>query len=161
MSEVPAPFDRHRETVLPEWIDYNGHMNVGYYGIAFDRATDTFFDFVGIGEGYRRTTGLSLFAVEQHSFYQAELRLGDPLRITTQLLGCDAKRIHFFHRMYHAGTGQPAACIENLGLNIDMGRRKAAEFPADIQARLAAVLAAHAAVPRPAEAGRRIALLRR
>ena len=27
-------------TVEPGWIDYNGHMNVAFYVLAFDRATD-------------------------------------------------------------------------------------------------------------------------
>lgn len=157
-DRIPAPFDRHRATVRPEWIDYNGHMNVGYYGVAFDQATDTFFDFAGIGEAYRKATGFSLFAVEQHALYRSELKLGDELRITTQLLGVDAKRLHFFHRMYHAGTGHLAATVEDLGLNVSLTTRKAVEFPAETRTRLGAILAAHAVLPRPAEAGRGIAL---
>lgn len=157
-DQIPVPFDRHRATVRPEWIDYNGHMNVAYYVLAFDQATDTFFDFLGVGEAYRKATGFSFFALEQHVTYQGEVKLGDPLRISTQLLGHDAKRIQFFHRMYHAGTGRLAATIEDLGLHVDLTTRKAVAFPADIQARLAAVAAAHAVLPRPAEAGRGIVL---
>ena len=34
-----APLDVHASTVLPEWVDWNGHMNVGLYVVAFDKAT--------------------------------------------------------------------------------------------------------------------------
>src|SRR5512147_3221105 len=106
MSEqIQAPLDLHREPVRPEWIDYNGHMNVAYYVLAFDHATDTFFDFLGLDEAYRTRTGASLFALESHIVYKAELKEGEPLRVTTQLLDCDDKRLHFFHAMYHGGTG--------------------------------------------------------
>ena len=30
----------HTQTVQPDWIDYNGHMNVAYYTKAFDIAFD-------------------------------------------------------------------------------------------------------------------------
>ncbi len=35
-----APFDEYRDRVRDEWIDYNDHMNVGYYSVVFDSATD-------------------------------------------------------------------------------------------------------------------------
>ena len=35
-----APLDIHTSTVLPEWVDWNGHMNVGYYQVVFDLAAD-------------------------------------------------------------------------------------------------------------------------
>ena len=39
-TEIPAPFDRYRTVVRPEWIDHNGHMNMGFYLVVFDLATD-------------------------------------------------------------------------------------------------------------------------
>ena len=152
-SIIPAPLDRHRETVRPEWIDYNGHMNVSYYVLAFDHATDVWFEHLELGEAYRVRTGCSLFAVEIHVTYLAELRLGDPLRITTQHLGHDDKRLHLFHRMYHAERGTLCACFEALGLNVDMATRKATLFPVEARARIDAVAAAHASLARPPEAG--------
>jgi len=159
MSDViPAPLDLHRESVLAEWIDYNGHMNVAYYVLAFDHATDVWFEHLGLGEAYRQRSGCSLFALELHVLYSAELKQGEPLRITTQLLGLDDKRLHFFHRMYHADTGAPSACLEIMGLNVEMAARKARPFPKESLPRLEAVAAAHASLPRPPEAGRVIGL---
>ncbi len=159
-SPIPAPFDLHRETVRPEWIDYNGHMNVAYYVLAFDHATDAAFELLDIGEAYRKRTGLSVFALEAHIVYAAELTVGAPIRVTTQLLGHDAKRLHFFHRMFHAERGTPAASLEVIGLNVDMTTRTAAPFPADALQRLAVAAQAHTALPRPPEVGRVIALKR-
>jgi acyl-CoA thioester hydrolase len=154
---IEAPFDRLRAVVLPEWIDYNGHMNVAYYLLAFDHATDLFFDHLGLDAAHRAATGGSTFAGDIHLTYQRELREGDGLRITTQLLGFDDKRLRFFQRMYHAEEGFLAATMEGLALYVDLARRKVAPFPAGTLARLAAVFAAHRDLPLPPEAGRVIA----
>jgi len=151
---IPAPLESHRETVRPEWIDYNGHMNVAYYVLAFDHATDRFLDDLGLDDAHRAATGGSTFAVESHITYLREVAEGDPLRFTTQLLAFDAKRIHFFHRMYHAHEGFLAATSEWLTLYVDLNTRRVAEFPAEIRERLAAMAAAHAPLGWPEEAGR-------
>ena len=77
IAAIPAPLDRHRETVLPEWTDYNGHMNVAYYVLAFDHGTDVLLEELGLGEAYRAATGCSFFVLEQHVVYVAELKAGD------------------------------------------------------------------------------------
>ena len=154
---IEAPFDRHRAVVLPEWIDYNGHMNVAYYLLAFDKATDAFFDYVYLDDAHRETTSSSTFAGDIHLTYQREVTEGDPLRITSQLLGYDEKRIRFFSRMYHAEQGFLAATMECLTLYVDLKRRKVSTFPDAIAARLAEVFAAHRSLPLPPEAGRVIA----
>lgn len=159
-SVIPAPLDEHRDTVRPEWIDYNGHMNVAYYVLVFDRATDVWFEHLGLGEAYRTRSGSSIFALELHVLYLAELKQGDPLRVTTQLLDHDEKRLHFFHRMYHAERGTLSACLEIVVMNVGLSSRKAEPFPPEVQAQIAAVAQAHAALPRPPEAGRVIGLKR-
>ena len=93
----PGPLALHRETVRPEWIDYNGHMNVAYYVLAFDHATETLFETLGIGEDYVRAAKCSLFVVDMHVTYEQELVAGDRLRFETQILGHD-QRLHLFHR---------------------------------------------------------------
>lgn len=160
-ADIPAPFDAHRETVRPEWIDYNGHMNVAYYTLVFDHGTDAFWNFLGIGEAYLKRTNFSTFALESHVTYRGEVKLGDPLRVTSQLVAHDAKRLHFFHRMYHAERGYLAATCECVSLHVDLGTRRAAPFPPDVAAWLSAVAAAHAGLPRPPELGRSIGLDRR
>ncbi len=151
---IEAPFDEHRAVVLPDWIDYNGHMNVAYYLLAFDHATDDFLDFLGLDEGHRKAAGGSTFAGEIHLTYQREVEAGAPLRITSQLLGYDEKRLRFFNKMYHADEDFLAATMESLTLYVDLGRRRVAAFPDRILRRLAEVMEVHGRLPAPEEAGR-------
>ncbi|MFQ6018361.1 MAG: thioesterase family protein [Kiloniellaceae bacterium] len=151
---TPAPLELHREAVRREWIDYNGHMNVAYYVVAFDHACDAFLEYIGLDEAYRERCGGTTFTAECHVTYQRELREGDPLRFATQLFGFDAKRIHYFLQMYHAEEGFLAATSEWLSLYIDLDTRRVSPMPADITARLAEIQAAHRNLPRPPEAGR-------
>ncbi len=153
-----APLALYEGEVRSEWIDYNGHMNVAYYVLAFDWATDAFFAHIGVDEDYVRGRAMSLFALEAHITYQRELQAGDPLRVTTQLLDFDAKRLHYLHRMYHGAEGWLAATGEWLSIHVDMRTRRSAPMPDDIAARLAALSEAHAALPRPPEIGRVIGL---
>ena len=154
----PALLVLHREAVRPDWIDYNGHMNVAYYLLAFDHATDALLDYLGLDEAYRESTGSSTFAVETHITYQQEVGEAAPLFFASQLLGYDSKRLHYIHFMYHETEGFLAATSEWLSLHIDMQRRRVTEMPDSIRARCAEVMAAQADLPLPAEAGRRVEL---
>ena len=147
----------HSETVRPEWVDYNGHMNVASYVLVFDHATDVLLDAIGIGEAYRRAGG-SFFIVEAHIAYRRELHAGDPVRIETQILGHDDKRLHAYLSMVHGESGELAATYEILGLHVDLKSRRAAPFPAPARARIQALAALHASRPRPADAGRGVGL---
>lgn len=153
-----APFQLWRETIRPEWTDFNRHMNLAYYVLVFDHATDPFFDAIGLGLDYRKRTNNSTFAVESHITYDAEVREGDEVTVTTQLLGFDEKRLNYFHCMYHAEKGYLAATTELLSVHVDMDIRRVAPMPAENLAILAEVLALHAELPRPQKAGRAIML---
>ena len=148
---VAAPLDLHRARVRPEWIDYNGHMNVAYYVLAFDHAVDTAYGYLGLDEGYRHRTGGTTFAVESHVTYQRELKSGDPIRCTTQILGFDAKRLHHFHRMYHADEGYLAATCEWLNLHVDLVRRRVVPWPAPVLASITRFTEAQPKSPLPDE----------
>ena len=97
---IPAPFERYEGEVLPEWIDANDHMNLAYYTVLFDYATDALFDAIGIGRQYKDSTGNGTFVVETHNLYERELLLGDRVRVSTQILGMDGKRLHLAHEMF-------------------------------------------------------------
>ncbi len=148
----------HDDLVRAEWIDANGHMNLAYYIVIFDHATDVAFDALDIGAAYRARTGNSSFIVETHTLYEREAKEGERLRVTSRLLGADAKRVHVFHEMFRAGTEERVAAHELLALHIDMRTRRTAPFPPDQQAALAAAIQAQAGVPLPNGAGRRITM---
>jgi acyl-CoA thioester hydrolase len=157
---MPPPLSPFRTTVQPDWIDYNGHMNVAFYVLAFDKATDRLLDHLGLGEAYRRATNCSIYALEAHVTYDRELKLGEPLAIDTQLIDADAKRLHFFHRMTHADAGYLAATTELLGLHVDLAGPRAAPMPAEALAAVERLAAAHRGLPPPPQLGRRIGLKR-
>jgi acyl-CoA thioester hydrolase len=158
VSDLAAPLDAYRDVVRPEWIDHNGHMNMGYYLVVFDFATDEFFRWVGLDAEHRRRHAITTFCLEAHVTYHREVRSGDPLRFTTVLLGHDAKRLHYIHAMYHAREGYLASTNELMSLHVDLATRRGAPMAPEITARLAAIQAAHDALPRPPQAGRRIGL---
>jgi acyl-CoA thioester hydrolase len=157
-DEGEAPLALHREVVLPEWIDYNGHMNVAFYVLAFDHATDAFLDRVGLGIDYRRRNDCSVFIVEAHVTYEREVGEGDALSFTTQVMGVDAKRMHLFHRMYLAGEEALVATNELMILHVDLGSRRTAALPATALESIEAIARAHADLPPPPQAGRVIAI---
>ena len=158
--EFPTPFSAHAETVRPDWIDYNGHMNVAYYVLVFDHATDALFEALGLGAAYRQATDLTLFAVESHILYTREVAVGDLLRVETRVFGVDGKRLHFGHEMFHAGGGWRAATIELMAVHVDLGTRRTTPFPPDRLHAVEQAAAAHASLPAADWVGRRIALAR-
>ena len=154
----PAPFDRYEGEVLAEWIDANGHMNLAYYVVLFDYATDALFDALGIGRLYKDATNHGTFVAETHNLYQRELLVGERVRVATQILGTDSKRLHLAHEMFSLASGQRAATQELMYLHIDLCARRVVPWPAAVRERVAAAAAAHARLPRPDWAGRRIAM---
>jgi len=153
-----APFVSSVMRVEPGWIDYNGHLNMAYYNVLFDRAVDQVYELLGCGLAYVEQTQRSCFTAEVHLRYLRELHAGDPVRVTFQLLDFDAKRLHYFEALHHAGENWLSATSENMALHVDMAARKAIAFPDEIMARLARMKTAHATLPVPQGAGRRIAM---
>ncbi|MDH3315100.1 MAG: thioesterase family protein [Gammaproteobacteria bacterium] len=159
--EIKAPLVLHQGTIKGDWIDYNGHMNVAYYVLVFDHATDALLDYLGMDEGYRANTGFTTYVLETHVTYDRELKEDDPVRVETQLLDFDAKRLHYFSRMFHAQEDYLAATTEIMLMHIDSRGPKAAAMPDAVLARVEAVMAVHRALPRPEQAGRVIGIRKR
>lgn len=163
-AEFPAlidALDYSGVRVRPEFIDPNGHLNVGYYGVLFDLALDLVWDRLGIGYAQIKQTGKSSFALESHLTYQREVKQGDPLRFSFQLLDHDAKRIHYFLAMRHPKDDAIAATLEQLSVCVDMATRRSAPWPDEAQRRMMQLFAVHRERPRPLEAGRPMGIRRR
>ncbi len=156
-----APLEIHRGPVIPEWIDYNGHLNVGYYVVAFDKATDQLLDLFDIGEALAARARQGCFVLETHVTYAREVGLDDPLLFTARMLDADDKRIHYFIEMHHAEAGYLAATSEQIAMLVDLEARRSVPFPELARRRIEALTAAHRDLPRPAQAGRRIAIRRK
>ena len=146
------------ETVRPEWCDYNNHLNMSFYILIFDHGTDVFHAYLGLDKEYRLSANCSTFAVETHTNYMAEVHEGDEVCVTTQLLYHDEKRLHYFHRMYHAEKGFLSATTEIMTVHVDLGARKVVPMADQIQARAAELFDVHRDLPHPERAGRRIGI---
>jgi acyl-CoA thioester hydrolase len=153
-----APFVSSPMRVEAGWIDYNGHLNMAYYNVLFDRAVDEAYELLGCGLDYVERSRHSCYTAEVHVRYLRELHAGDRVRVTFQLLGYDKKRLHYFEQLFHAEEGWLSATSENMALHVDMDRQKTAPFPAAVSVRLARMRGAHAALPIPEAAGRKIAM---
>jgi acyl-CoA thioester hydrolase len=151
-----SPLATGRRVVPRTWIDYNGHMMDAYYSVAFTEATEAFLDHVGLGAAYRALTGCGIYTVESHLCFSKSVRAGATLQYHSQLLGCDDKRLHVFHEMTQAGDGEQVATNELMFLHVDLATERVTPIPAASARAVRTLGAAHAALPVPRSAGRRI-----
>lgn len=151
----------HTEIIQPDWVDYNGHMNVAYYVLVFDHGTDALLDAVGMGEAYRNETDKSVFVVESHVTYQAETHEGQEVSVATRVLDVAEKKVRLFHRMTANGALETVATNEVLFLHVDLATRRASPMPDTVREKLRALMTADADLPMPEEAGRAVAMTRR
>ena len=155
----PAPFLSSVMEIVPEWIDYNGHLNMAFYNVLFDRCGDEAYEILGFGPEYAER-GFTTYTAEFHLCYVRELHLGDKARVSLQLLDHDEKRFHTYQEIHHV-DGWLAATGEALALHIDRSGPKVAPFPDDIEARLAKMKAEHDAFGWPERAGRKVGITRK
>lgn len=156
-SAIPSPYYGY-SVVKPEWLDANGHMNVAHYVSAFDDGSCPMFDDFGLGWDYTERGEGSMFMVSQSIDFRRELMPGDPLEMTTMLLGFDRRRVHVYQEMYHREQRYLAAQAEFVFIHISFATRRASALPASATERLQEILAAHARLPRPHFIGRSIGL---
>jgi len=147
--------------VLPEWIDYNGHMNVAYYVLAFDKGVDALMSAIGITPNYIEQYNCSTFTLEIHVNYIQELRLGDPLSLSCQLLDFDTKKLHYFIYMHQANDNYLAATSEQIMMHVSLEDRRSSEFPEQVTHQLELLLSAHNELSRPTNCGSVIGIRRK
>ncbi len=154
------PFISSVMGIQNDWIDYNGHLNMAYYNVLFDRCADEAFLLMGMGPDYAKDRQLTIYTAEVHVCYVQELHLDHKVVVSFHLIDHDDKRLRFFQEIRHV-DGWLAATSENLTLHIDMSGPKVAPFPADIQALVDKMAADHAGLPMPERAGRAIGIKRK
>ena len=157
---MPAPLVLFETRVKPEWLDEYGHMNVANYVLVCDQATYAFWEYANDGLTLDQRQGAEYAVVETHVNYLREVRLNDPLKVVTQLLGCDTKRFRLFHTMYHVDEESVAATNEIMALGFDLNTRDLMSFRPEVSERLSAILNEHSQLPVPKNAGRAIAMQR-
>ena len=159
---TPLPLYKTSRVVIENaYIDYNGHLNAGYYYVVFDKLLDEVFIPWGLGPAYLASRNLTTMTLEAHIGYVREVLQSYPMRMTLQVLDVDAKRLHTYCELVHETEGWVAATAEAIHIHVDMATRRSAPWPADIQANLDAARKAHAGLPRPERAGRSIGIARK
>ncbi|MBI4883865.1 MAG: thioesterase family protein [Actinobacteria bacterium] len=149
---VATPLALYNTPVEPDWVDYNGHMTEAAYLTAAGWASDALFRYIGDDEEYR-AGGHSFYTVETHVHYLLEVSVHEPITFETQVLGVDAKRLHLVHSMYHGGTNALLCTAEQMLVHVDMAAGRSAPIQPNVAAALAAIAAAHAALPIPQQVG--------
>ena len=140
---------RWRETVRPEWVDYNGHLSEAYYVLVFGHATDAVMDAVGLDAAYRKRTGASLFTAESHVCYLDQVRDGEVVEVRSAVIGVGAKVLRLWHEM--AAGGRLRATEEILAVHVRVDTAGAAELPPEVRDTVERMRE-----PPPPGAGRRI-----
>jgi acyl-CoA thioester hydrolase len=157
----PAPITSKPYAIEKQWIDYNGHFNMAYYSVLFDRDSDVSLAFMGLGPEYIKRSGNSYFTLEAHISYLRELHVDDTVIIATHILDFDAKRLHYVQTMRHATDGWIACITENIVMHVDMATKKSSPMPADVLEKIRAMHEAHKTLPVPLQVGHKIGIPRK
>jgi acyl-CoA thioesterase FadM len=132
--------------VLPEWIDYNGHVRDAYYGVIASSACDALMDRVGLDAAYRARTHCTLYTLEMHVHFLSEVKSTERVAVAVSILGADSKRVHAGFTLTTAPGAPVAATVEMMLLHVQQGAKPgSAAFPSEVAARIATLAAASSA----------------
>ena len=145
-------------TVLSHMIDYNGHLNVGYYGVLFEDAAREVLSRINLSRAYQERTGHALFAVESHTIFHREVLPDNALAFYFRLLGLTDRAFDCMYFMVNTTRGMLAATQEILYLHVNLAPRRVVPIPQPQLDRLRALERMHAELQLPEQAGRRIEL---
>ena len=144
--------------ILPDWVDYNGHLRDAFYLLIFSYATDALMNTLGLDSENREASGHSLFTLELHLNYLHEVKLGAEVEVHTQLIAHDAKRLHLYHSLHLVSDDKELAGNEQMLLHVDLAGPHAAPFTEASLQRLSTISQEQADLPRPALLGRVIGI---
>ncbi|NBC21978.1 MAG: thioesterase [Gammaproteobacteria bacterium] len=133
--------------IPPEWEDQNGHVNIRFYMTLFERGGWPMVHEMGMDESYFRDRRQGLFDLEHHLYYVYELHVGESVSIHARLIDRSEKRFHGVMFIVNDSRDNLAATLEYITSGADLAHRRTAPLPADIAARLDALLAAHRRLP--------------
>ncbi|OWU84807.1 hypothetical protein ATO6_10840 [Oceanicola sp. 22II-s10i] len=134
--------------VRPEWEDFNGHLNMAFYGVLFDWGSGPGFRALGLGGPHRDASGFTSFTGDFRVRYLREIHSGDMVRCSFILVKAGTKTFHFAQELVHE-DGWISATAETLNLHVDMQTRKVVPHPPEVQARLEAMEQEHRAIGLP------------
>lgn len=149
----------YEDSVRSTWVDYNGHMNDAAYAQVFSLAVDAFMDFIQLDEAGREQHHYTIFTLETHLCYLQEGNENDALRVTSQLIDVDEKRLHIFFEMKNS-EGEVIATSEQMLMGMDTNAGRPASFPDPVQSVIDQTWRVDQAKEAPKQQGRTIGIRR-
>ena len=83
---------------------------------------------------------------------------GDELRVTTQILDMDEKRLHIFHRMYLIDSNDLVSTNELMILGVNLSKRRVSPFAEKVAANLDRIMLSQKSIPHPPQVGQSIGI---
>jgi carnitine 3-dehydrogenase len=152
-EETPAPARLLESTVLPAWIDYNGHMTEFRYVQVFSDSCEALLRRTGLHDDYV-AAGHSYYTAETHNQFYDEIGANESYYTTAQIVLSDPKRLHVFYRMHAAADERLLATLEAMYLHVNTESGKVVAADDAATAKLTTLAQAHAGLPKPETVGR-------
>jgi acyl-CoA thioester hydrolase len=128
--ELPA---RLVQVVPAEFIDENGHMNIGRYFELGGRAVwDRGIEELGMGDDYIPERGMSTFTAEHHLRYFAEILRDEQVSVHVRLIDRSDKVLHGTALILNRTRRQLACTMEFTLVHMAMATRRPTAFPDDV-----------------------------
>ncbi len=150
ITNLAAPVTTVARAVPLDWTDYNGHMNEARYLQAFGDATDKLMALVGCDADYIASGG-SYFTAETHIRHLDEVHAGTRIRVDTQVIEGEGKKLHLFHWMFDGD--RLLATGEHMLIHVSLATRKASVPDDRVAVPLARIADAHRGLALPEGAG--------
>ena len=154
-----TPIILSEKRVLKDWIDYNGHMNVAFYTLAFDNSLDEFLEnTLGIGETHASHNQQGPFVLQAHYHYLKEMSLDEKFNVRLLVVDCDEKRMHLCLDIFSVKQKKIIAVSETVLINVNLAIRKTEKYPTWALKRLEDLKNTHAHSNFPSVLGKPIGL---
>ena len=122
--------------IPPDWEDRNGHVNVQFYLTLFEMGGWRILEDAGIDEAWFSRNAYSIFDLEHHLHYLAEIGVGELVRTYNRVVGKSDKRFHGLYLIVNESRGRLAGTLEYISTGVDMRVRRTAAMPGELSARL-------------------------
>ncbi len=141
----------YRTRVIPEWVDYNGHVRDAFYTLIFSFAVDEVMEAIGVDEPYRLQTKGTLYTLDIRIHYLKELLEGTEIEVESRLVAMDPKRILVWQALWSESRTQLHAVEETLMLHVSQAgdEPKVAPFPEGLLQQVEQTFRQHKALPEP------------
>jgi carnitine 3-dehydrogenase len=150
-----APMRMLDLSVLPAWIDYNGHMTEFRYVQVFSDTCDKMLVMIGMDSVYVANKG-AWYTAETHTMQVDEVGANERIYSTLQMLMSDTKRLHVFYRLHAADDDRLLATCEAMYLHVGKESGRVCDAEPDMIEKAKRIAEAHAGLPKPDAVGRHV-----